>query len=70
MAGWTAADMPDLSGRAAVVTGANSGLGRATAWELARHGANVVIAARNTAKGEEALAAISPSGSRRSGSTC
>jgi NAD(P)-dependent dehydrogenase (short-subunit alcohol dehydrogenase family) len=58
MAGWTAADMPDLSGRAAVVTGANSGLGRATAWELARHGAKVVIAARNTGKGEEAVAQI------------
>jgi NAD(P)-dependent dehydrogenase (short-subunit alcohol dehydrogenase family) len=58
MAGWAAADMPDLSGRAAVVTGANSGLGRATAWELARHGASVVIAARNTEKGEQAAQAI------------
>jgi NAD(P)-dependent dehydrogenase (short-subunit alcohol dehydrogenase family) len=58
MAGWTAAEMPDLSGRTAVVTGANSGLGRATAWELARHGANVVIAARNTDKGEDAAAQI------------
>jgi NAD(P)-dependent dehydrogenase (short-subunit alcohol dehydrogenase family) len=58
MAGWTAAEMPDLNGRTAVVTGANSGLGRATAWELARHGANVVVAARNTDKGEHAAAQI------------
>jgi NAD(P)-dependent dehydrogenase (short-subunit alcohol dehydrogenase family) len=56
--GWTAADIPDLSGRAAIVTGANSGLGRSTAWELARHGADVIIACRDTQKGEEAATRI------------
>src|SRR5947209_14973040 len=55
---WTAADIPDQHGRVAVVTGANSGLGRSTAWELARHGATVIIASRNTDRGEEAAARI------------
>ena len=51
---WTAADLPDLSGRIAVVTGANSGLGLVTSRELARAGAQVIMACRNTTKGEEA----------------
>jgi NAD(P)-dependent dehydrogenase (short-subunit alcohol dehydrogenase family) len=60
MAGkWTAADIPDQSGRVAVVTGANSGLGLSTARELARAGADVVMAVRNVAKGEQAMAEIS-----------
>jgi NAD(P)-dependent dehydrogenase (short-subunit alcohol dehydrogenase family) len=59
MSGWTAADMPDLSGRTAVVTGANSGLGLVTAHELARSGAEVVLACRNAEKGRDALAAVS-----------
>lgn len=59
MAGkWTAGDMPDQSGRVAIVTGANSGLGRSTARELARAGAKVIVACRNTGKGEEAVASI------------
>jgi NAD(P)-dependent dehydrogenase (short-subunit alcohol dehydrogenase family) len=55
---WTAADIPDQSGRLAVVTGANSGLGLAASRELARAGAEVVMACRNTEKGERAAAEL------------
>ena len=55
---WTVADIPNQSGRLAVVTGANVGLGCATARELARAGATVVLACRNTAKGDEAAGEI------------
>jgi NAD(P)-dependent dehydrogenase (short-subunit alcohol dehydrogenase family) len=59
MAGkWTAADIPDQSGKVIVVTGANSGLGLSTARELARAGAEVVLAVRNVEKGEQAKAEI------------
>src|SRR3954452_8409390 len=55
MAGWTAADMADQSGRVAVVTGANSGIGFHAARELAAHGAKVILAVRDTeGKGAEA----------------
>jgi NAD(P)-dependent dehydrogenase (short-subunit alcohol dehydrogenase family) len=55
---WTTADIPDQHGRTAIVTGANSGLGLVTALELARAGARVVLACRNTAKGDDAAAQI------------
>ena len=55
---WTAEQIPDQSGRTAIVTGANSGLGLVTARELARKGARVVMACRNMAKGEAALAEV------------
>jgi NAD(P)-dependent dehydrogenase (short-subunit alcohol dehydrogenase family) len=51
---WTAADIPDQTGRTAIVTGANSGLGAAITRELARAGATVIMAVRNVEKGARA----------------
>ncbi|WP_068181277.1 oxidoreductase [Mycobacterium sp. UM_CSW] len=56
MSGWTAADLPSFSGRTAIVTGASGGLGEVTARELARVGAHVILAVRNTDKGDAAAA--------------
>jgi NAD(P)-dependent dehydrogenase (short-subunit alcohol dehydrogenase family) len=53
---WTASDLPDQSGKVAVVTGANSGLGKVTATELARVGAHVILACRNIEAGKAAAA--------------
>ena len=58
MAKWTTADIPDQTGRVAVITGANTGLGYETALALADHGAHVVLAVRNLDKGKDAAARI------------
>jgi len=55
---WTENDVPDESGRLAIVTGSNTGLGYDTARVLAGRGAHVVMAVRDTAKGESAAARI------------
>ena len=58
MAAFTPDHIPDLAGKAVIVTGANSGIGRAAAAALATAGATVVLAVRDQAKGEAAAAAI------------
>ncbi|MFI1204311.1 SDR family NAD(P)-dependent oxidoreductase [Streptomyces sp. BHT-5-2] len=58
MTRWNTSHIPDQTGRAVVVTGANSGLGYVTARELARRGARVVLACRSTERGEAALARL------------
>ena len=56
--GWTPADIPDLTGRRAIVTGANAGLGLQIAHGLAGAGADVVLACRNQEKAQRAAAEI------------
>lgn len=51
MSGFTTADLPDLAGRTVIVTGASSGLGLETGKALTAHGARVILAVRNEAKG-------------------
>ena len=55
MADWGSGDIPDLTGKKAVVTGGNSGIGFETARQLALHGASVVVAARDAGRGSEAV---------------
>ncbi|WP_329352141.1 SDR family NAD(P)-dependent oxidoreductase [Streptomyces sp. NBC_01261] len=55
---WTAHDLPDLTGRTVVITGAGRGLGLITARELARVGARVVLGVRDTGKARRAVAAL------------
>lgn len=59
---WTTADMPTLHGHRAIVTGANGGIGYATALELSKHGAGVTLAVRNVAKGQSAAEHMRASG--------
>jgi NAD(P)-dependent dehydrogenase (short-subunit alcohol dehydrogenase family) len=58
MTDWTAADLPSFTGRTVIITGSNSGLGAITARELAHNGAKIVMAVRNTSKGEAAAREI------------
>ncbi len=55
---WTFDDMPDLTGKTAMVSGANSGVGFCTCRALAAKGAQVVMACRNLEKGQAAAQAI------------
>ncbi|WBO65370.1 oxidoreductase [Streptomyces camelliae] len=55
---WNVTDLPDCTGRTAVITGANSGLGLVTAEALARAGAHVVFAVRDLARGGAAAARV------------
>ncbi|WP_207922309.1 oxidoreductase [Saccharopolyspora terrae] len=58
MTRWTSDQLPNLAGKTAVITGANSGLGLETAQALGRAGAHVVLAVRNVAKGEQAAGSV------------
>jgi NAD(P)-dependent dehydrogenase (short-subunit alcohol dehydrogenase family) len=58
MARWTTQDMPDQTGKLAIVTGGNSGVGFETAKALANAGAQVIVAARTEQKGQEAVQEI------------
>src|SRR3954470_11890064 len=55
---WTSADLPNLDGKTFVITGANSGIGLAAAKALGQAGAHVVLAVRDTNKGEQAAASV------------
>ena len=55
---WTTDSIPDLAGRTAVVTGASSGIGEVAAQVLAAHGAHVVLAVRDEARGQAAAGRI------------
>ena len=55
MGRWSVADIPDQSGRRAIVTGANNGLGPQVSLEIARRGGRVILACRDEARGRAAL---------------
>ena len=57
---WTASDIPDLTGKRFLITGATSGIGLSAATELARRNAQVVITARSADKARDAIKKIGP----------
>lgn len=57
---WTAQDIPDQTGKVVIITGANSGLGLASAKKLAEKGAQVIMACRSKERGREALKRVVP----------
>src|SRR5438094_10228270 len=59
MTTFSSTDIPDMAGRSVIITGANSGIGRAAARALASAGARVVLAVRDTDKGQAAAATMS-----------
>lgn len=58
---WSTHDIPDLSGKRALITGVTGGLGLHTAIGLAKHGAELVVTARDEGKAETAVASIAES---------
>jgi NAD(P)-dependent dehydrogenase (short-subunit alcohol dehydrogenase family) len=58
MTTWNTNDIPDMTGRSVIVTGANSGIGRAAARALAHAGARVIVAVRDVEKGRAAAASM------------
>jgi NAD(P)-dependent dehydrogenase (short-subunit alcohol dehydrogenase family) len=62
---WTAAEIPTLGGKLAIVTGANSGLGLETTRALARKGAKVILACRTRSKADAAIAELAADGIAR-----
>jgi len=63
MTGFSAADIQDLTGQTAIVTGASSGIGLETAKALVAHGARVILAVRDEAKGRDAAKGMPGPGS-------
>ncbi|KAL1747096.1 hypothetical protein HDZ31DRAFT_72431 [Schizophyllum fasciatum] len=55
---WTTADIPDLTGKVALVTGGNTGIGKETVRALLEHNATVYLAARSPDKGQAAIAQL------------
>jgi NAD(P)-dependent dehydrogenase (short-subunit alcohol dehydrogenase family) len=56
---FSTSSIPDMTGKTVIVTGANSGIGRVAAGALAEHGARVILAVRNTDKGDAAASEMS-----------
>src|SRR5690349_4043909 len=61
---WTPEDIPDQTGRTALITGANSGIGLETGRVLAAHGARIIVAGRDQARLDEAVRVIRAAGPR------